>query len=120
MRTARPYVLSIAGFDPSGGAGILADVKTLEANKVYGLGTISSNTIQNDEECKIVDWMPVEKIIEQINILKKRFEFKYIKIGLIQNLEILMKVIDHCQLPTANCEVIWDPILKASAGFEFH
>ena len=120
MSLARKYVLSIAGFDPSGGAGVLADIKTFESNKVYGLGVISANTFQNDTEFKNVDWIPVEKIIEQITILQKRFEFEYVKIGLIENLGVLNKVISHLNTQISNLKIIWDPILKASAGFEFH
>jgi hydroxymethylpyrimidine/phosphomethylpyrimidine kinase len=120
MSVNRPYVLSVAGFDPSGGAGILADVKTCEANKVCGLGVISANTFQNDKEFKCVDWVSLEKIIEQVSILQKRFEFDYVKIGLIENLEVLHKVVEHLKLQTANCKLIWDPIVKASAGFDFH
>ena len=41
MTKIRPYALSIAGFDPSGEAGVLADVKTFEANKVYGFGVMA-------------------------------------------------------------------------------
>jgi len=113
-------VLSIAGFDPSGGAGILADSKTCEANKVFGLGVISANTFQNDKEFDRVDWIPVEKILEQIDVLRRRFSFEYIKIGLIESLEVLSKIITHCRQFIPNCRFIWDPILKASAGFEFH
>ncbi len=120
MSASRKYVLSIAGFDPSGGAGVLADIKTFESNKVNGLGVISANTFQNDKEFTRVDWIPKEKIIEQISILQKRFEFEYVKIGLIENLETLFQIIEHCKLQTAHCKLIWDPILKASAGFEFH
>ena len=120
MPKVRPYIISIAGFDPSGGAGILADIKTFESNKVNGLGVISANTFQNDKEFNRVDWIPVEKIIEQIAILQKRFEFEYVKIGLIENLEVLYKIIEHFKLSTANYRLIWDPILKASTGFEFH
>jgi len=113
-------VLSIAGFDPSGGAGILADAKTCEAHKVFGLGVISANTFQNDQEFDRIDWMPVEKILEQIDVLRRRFSFEYIKIGLIENLEVLGKIITHCRQFIPACRFIWDPILKASAGFEFH
>src|ERR1700757_2780075 len=120
MNPARKYVLSIAGFDPSGGAGILADIKTFEGNKVYGLGVISANTFQNDKEFKKVDWIPVEKIIEQIDILKTRFEFEYVKIGLIENLEVLNVIISHLTSHIPHLNIIWDPILKASAGYEFH
>src|ERR1700756_4286511 len=120
MVSKRLYVLSIAGFDPSGGAGVLADIKTVESNKVYGLGVISANTFQNDTEFGKVDWISVEKIIEQITILQKRFEFEYVKIGLIENLETLDKIISYLISKNANTKIIWDPILKASAGFEFH
>ena len=44
MIQSRPYALSIAGFDPSAGAGILADIKTFENNGVYGLGVVSALT----------------------------------------------------------------------------
>jgi len=120
VREERKYVLSIAGFDPSGGAGVLADVKTFEAHKVYGLGVITANTFQNDKDFLRADWIPVEKIIEQIDVLSKRFSIGYIKVGLVENLDVLMKIVEHCVNTVANCHITWDPILKASAGFEFH
>ena len=116
----RPYVLSIAGFDPSGGAGVLADVKTFEANKVYGFGVVSALTFQNDSEFEKVEWLPLEKIIEQIAVLQKRFQFEYIKIGLIENLEVLNQLILNLKSNISNPKIIWDPILKATAGFDFH
>jgi hydroxymethylpyrimidine/phosphomethylpyrimidine kinase len=120
MNPIRKHVLSIAGFDPSGGAGVLADIKTFESNKVYGLGVISANTIQNDEEFEKVDWIPADKIIEQIDILKKRFDFGYVKIGLVENLEVLNTIILYLTSHISHPTIIWDPILKASAGYEFH
>ena len=48
MVEERIGALSIAGFDPSGGAGILADIKTFEVNKVCGMGALSAITFQND------------------------------------------------------------------------
>lgn len=116
----RPNVLSIAGFDPSGGAGVLADIKTFEANKVYGFGVVSALTIQNDSEFEKVEWIPLEKIMEQILVLQKRFQFEYIKIGLIENLDVLHQLILHLNSNISNPKIIWDPILKATAGFDFH
>jgi hydroxymethylpyrimidine/phosphomethylpyrimidine kinase len=134
----RPNVLSIAGFDPSAGAGVLADIKTFEACSVYGMGVVSALTYQNDIAFEKVEWMQLSQIIEQVEVLQKRFQFEYIKIGLIENLEILDQLISYLKLvPTAefithNSELIthnsqlltpkliWDPILKASAGFEFY
>ena len=120
MSAKHPYALSIAGFDPSGGAGTLADIKTFESNKVYGLGVISANTFQNDTEFENVDWISAEEIIEQIAVLQKRFGFEYVKIGLIENLATLDKIISYLISKNVNTKIIWDPILKASAGFEFH
>ncbi len=116
----RPNILSIAGFDPSGGAGLLADIKTFEANKVSGFGVVSALTFQNDLDFEKVEWIPLEKIIEQISVLQKRFQFEYIKIGLIENLDVLHQLILHLNSNISNPKIIWDPILKASAGFTFH
>ena len=46
MSTNRPFVLSIAGLDPCGGAGVLADVKTFEQHQVTGFAVVTANTIQ--------------------------------------------------------------------------
>ncbi|MFL5753392.1 MAG: hydroxymethylpyrimidine/phosphomethylpyrimidine kinase [Bacteroidia bacterium] len=121
MAMTRPYVLSIAGFDPSGGAGILADIKTFESNKVYGLGAISANTFQNDTEFKKADWISLDEILEQVGLLKERFSIEYIKIGLIENLEVLDQLISQLQVLTGSKgKIIWDPILRSSSGFGFH
>lgn len=50
MQTARPLVMSIAGFDPSGGAGLLADIKTFEQLKVKGLAVCTAMTLQTESE----------------------------------------------------------------------
>ncbi len=120
MSDTRPTILSIAGFDPSAGAGVLADVKTFEACGVYGMGVVSAITYQNDIEFKKVEWLSISQIIEQIEVLQKRFKFEYIKIGLIENLEILHQLISHLKSGNPTTKIIWDPILKASAGFEFY
>jgi hydroxymethylpyrimidine/phosphomethylpyrimidine kinase len=113
-------VLSIAGYDPSGGAGLLADIKTFEANKVYGLGVMSANTVQNDCEFISVQWLGVEKIAEQIEILARRFSVQWVKIGLVESAEALEKIVSLCKKTWAGCRIIWDPVLSASAGFRFH
>ena len=124
MSAPRPYALTIAGFDPSGGAGILADAKTFEANGVHGLGACTAITYQNDREFDRVDWISLENIISQIEILNKRFPVEFVKIGLIENLECLETLINYLKsIPGTRNEkikIIWDPVLKASAGFEFH
>ncbi len=118
--TSHPIVLSIAGFDPSGGAGVLADVKTLEANGVYGMGVVSALTYQNDIEFDKVEWVAVAQIEEQIAVLLRRFSIKHIKIGLIESADVLARLIQFIKGNIEQPVVVYDPIIKASAGFTFH
>ncbi|MFT6845555.1 MAG: hydroxymethylpyrimidine/phosphomethylpyrimidine kinase [Flavobacteriales bacterium] len=115
-------VLTVAGFDPSGGAGLLADVKVFEQHGLTGLAVNTANTYQNDTEFDGVDWMTVNQIEKQLVVLLRKFEVRYVKIGLIENLTTLKQVIDLLEKYAVGKppKIIWDPILKASAGFEFH
>lgn len=119
-KSAPATVLSVAGYDPSGGAGVLADVKTFEANGVYGMGVVTALTFQNDKEFDGVKWIPVEDIIQQITVLLRRFSFTYIKIGLIESYEALQQIIEYLKKEILNPIIVFDPIIKASAGFQFH
>lgn len=120
MTPGRPSVLSIAGFDPSAGAGVLADIKTFEQHKVMGMGVVTGLTFQNDSEFEGVKWVPTDEIIRQIEILTRKYKFDFIKIGMLESLESLEKIISACRLRIADSRFVWDPILKASAGFEIH
>ena len=120
MEPVNPHILSVAGFDPSAGAGILADIKTFEAYGLYAMGACSAITIQNDLTFENVEWIPIDKILAQIKILSDRFLFDYIKIGLIENLDVLEEIIDCALMENKEAKIIWDPIIKASAGFTFH
>ena len=120
MPNQRPCVLSIAGFDPSAGAGILSDIKTFEYTGVYGLGVCSALTFQNDILFENINWISIDDIISQIEVLKKRFDFTAVKIGLIENLQCLDTLVDYLKSVNKNIKIIWDPILEASTGFKFH
>lgn len=120
MAPIKPYVLSIAGFDPSGGAGILSDIKTIEANGGYGFGAVTAITCQNDIAFEKVKWLSLDEIAEQAEILQKRFTISYIKIGLIESLEVLYQLLSYIKQKMPDAVIVWDPILKASAGFVFH
>ncbi len=120
MTPNRPSVISIAGFDPSAGAGILADIKTFEANRVYGLGVCSAITYQDDQHFRGVNWLTAEEIMLQVLVLLNRFDVKFVKIGLIESLDSALTVIRKIKKTVPEIQIIWDPILKASAGFEFH
>ena len=113
----RPLVISVAGFDPTGGAGVLADVKTFEQNKVQGMSVITGNTIQTESEFLKVDWIDESFIFEQIELLFKNYKFEYIKVGLIPNLKFLSKLVNYAKI--RQTKIIWDPILNTSSGFDF-
>ena len=120
VNQGRPYALSIAGFDPSAGAGVLADIKTFENNGVYGLGVVSALTWQNDVEFEKIEWMDCYKIIQQVSILLRRFDIKYIKIGLVENINVLHQLVSFLHTRIKNPVIVFDPVMKASAGFVFH
>ncbi|MBL4653442.1 MAG: hydroxymethylpyrimidine/phosphomethylpyrimidine kinase [Flavobacteriales bacterium] len=113
----RPKILSIAGFDPSGGAGVLADVKTFEQHKVLGMGISTANTIQNENEFIAVNWIDETQIFSQLEILIKKHTFQFVKIGLVPNLQFLIEVLNR--LCSGGTKIIWDPILSSSSGFDF-
>ncbi|HIP36270.1 MAG TPA: hydroxymethylpyrimidine/phosphomethylpyrimidine kinase [Crocinitomix sp.] len=113
------YTLSIAGFDPSGGAGLLADIKTFEHFKCLGMAVQTANTIQTENHFLSVNWVDENLMLQQIETLLKIYNFNYIKIGLIKNIESLNKTVELCLSYHPKTKIIWDTILKTSTGFDF-
>lgn len=120
MNAERTFVLSIAGFDPSAGAGVLADIKTFEMHHTYGFGVCTSITFQNHNEFDGVEWVSLSSIQKQLTVLFRKYEINVIKIGLIESLDCLNNLLDFLLDVNRKVKIIWDPILKASAGFDFH
>ena len=115
----RPFVLTVAGFDPSGGAGILADIKTFEQCKVIGLAATTSTTIQTENKFEKVYWLRKKQIEEQIEILFSNYSIGVAKIGLVENEEMLLSIIALLKKRNPTIKIIWDTILKSSSGFDF-
>lgn len=113
------FVLSIAGFDPCAGAGVLADIKVFQYLKMMGLGVASAITYQNDEVFNGVRWCCLDEIEKQLLPLKK-YPVKAVKIGLIENFSQLENIICLIKSIFPDAYIVWDPILKATAGFSFH
>lgn len=120
MGRTRRHILTIAGFDPSGGAGVLADVKTFEQLKLQSSAVITANTIQTEDSFDSVNWIDEEIVMNQLKTLLDRYQFEVVKIGLIKSENQLNKILELLHQHNKKVKVIWDPILSASAGFEFH
>lgn len=118
--SARPTVLTIAGLDPSGCAGLLADVKTFEAHNVNAMAVCTANTKQNIAEFEDANWIKVEDILSQLNLLQIETSFDFVKIGLVENFTVLQRIIDELLHYNKEVKIIWDPICKSSSYFEFH
>lgn len=115
----RPFVLSIAGFDPSGGAGLLADVKTFENLGCYGLAVNTANTIQNDSKFEACHWTSEAIILQQLELLLESFPVEVVKIGIVEDLQVLDRVLQKLLMKNKDIRIIWDPVLKSSSGFSF-
>lgn len=112
--------MSIAGFDPSSGAGITSDIKTFEAHNLYGLSVCTAVTVQNDIHFKACQWIDDAVILSQIEILFERFDIAVVKIGIIKSWDTLVLVLERLHKLNPKIKIILDPIMKASAGFDFH
>ncbi|WP_417443223.1 hydroxymethylpyrimidine/phosphomethylpyrimidine kinase [Joostella sp.] len=116
----RPYIISVSGFDPSGGAGLLADIKTAEAMQVYGFGVCTANTIQTDDSFEACNWVSPSVIYSQLEVLLSRYKIEGVKIGIIENTDVLLEVVSRIRRYDAKIPIVLDPVLKASSGFSFH
>lgn len=117
MNYNRPIVLSIAGFDPCGGAGVLADIKTFEQHQCLGMAVNTSITNQTEDNFIGVKWFSVEEIIEHIKPLINKYHIEFVKIGIIENLNTLHTVVSFLKEQNKNITIVWDTVLSASTGF---
>ena len=115
----RPKVLVIAGYDQSGGAGVLADIKTLEAHGVYGYAVCTAMTFQNEREITRVDWLPETAIFEQIDLCFATGGFDWVKMGITASMESAASIIRHVRQHNREARVVLDPVIKASSGAQF-
>lgn len=119
MQTERPFVMTIAGFDPSGGAGILADCKTFEQLKVQGLCVCTAMTVQTENRCLNLEWQPLEQVVSTIGILMKEYQVKAVKIGVVKDAEFLNEMIKTIKRHAPEAKIVWDPVLKSTSEFDF-
>jgi hydroxymethylpyrimidine/phosphomethylpyrimidine kinase len=114
---APPILLTIAGFDPSCGAGTVADLKTFAAHGCYGVAAITSLTVQNTLGVEAVHNTPAAELREQLEILVKDCEIAAVKIGMLGNRGNAVAVGEFLDAHKFAI-VVHDPVMKSSSGTE--
>jgi hydroxymethylpyrimidine/phosphomethylpyrimidine kinase len=114
---APPILLTIAGFDPSCGAGTVADLKTFAAHGCYGVAAITSMTVQNTQGVEAVHNTPSAELREQLEILAKDCEIAAVKIGMLGNRGNALVVGEFLDAHKF-AHVVLDPVMKSSSGTE--
>ena len=119
MNYNRPIVLSIAGFDPCGGAGVLADIKTMEQHQCLGMAVNTAITNQTEDAFISVKWFSCDDIINHIKPLIVKYKIDFVKIGIIENLNTLHTIVTFLKQQNKGITIVWDTVLSASTGFDF-
>ena len=115
--TVPPVLLTIAGFDPSCGAGVGADLKTFAAHGCYGMAAITSLTVQSTQGVEAVHNTPSAELREQLDVLAKDCDIAAVKIGMLGNrgnAVVVGEFLDARKL----VHVVHDPVMKSSSGTE--
>lgn len=115
MAVIPPVVLTIAGFDPSSGAGITADLKTIAAHDCYGVSCITALTVQSTRGVKRVQTVDPKIVAETLQELVADVSIEAVHIGMLGNEQVAAVIADflgQAKLP----HLVLDPVLKSSSG----
>jgi hydroxymethylpyrimidine/phosphomethylpyrimidine kinase len=112
-----PVILTIAGFDPSSGAGITADLKTFAAHNCYGVAAITALTVQNTQGASALHTIEASLLKQSVNSLLADERVKAVKIGMLgnrANAEVVREVLDsNPALPA-----VLDPVVRSASGLD--
>lgn len=112
--TRPPVILTIAGHDPTGGAGISADQKTIHALGGYAASVLTTVTAQNSQGVAAVHPLPIDVLCAQLDAVFEEFSPAAVKVGLLATRGQIEAVVDR--LKQSEAPVIVDPVAAASAG----
>ncbi len=110
-----PNVLTIAGSDPGGGAGIQADLKTFSALGAYGMAVITALTAQNTRTVTAIQQVPAAFVAEQIDTLFADIRVDAVKIGMVGVAEVALVLADRLSHHRAR-HVVLDTVMVAKSG----
>ena len=115
----RPCVLVFAGNDPSGGAGIAADVQSVTAMGAHALPVVTALTMQDNDRVHALHVVPAPWVQQQAQVLIDKIEIAAIKIGVIgslANAQVIASLIASLRQRTPNLPVVLDPVLASGHG----
>lgn len=113
----QPVVMTIAGFDPSAGAGILADIKTMSAFGCYGIAAVTSLTIQNTQGVFGTYNQEREVVRGQVSALFDDFDVAAVKTGMLPSAGVIQEVADVVRAKAVRHLVV-DPVVRSTSGFD--
>ncbi len=113
--TVPPRVLSIAGTDPTGGAGIHADLKSIAARGGYGMAVVTALVAQNTCGVRSVHTPPIAFLEEQLNAVSDDVTIDAVKIGMLANVDIISAVGEWLDRVRPSV-VVLDPVMIATSG----
>ena len=111
----KKILLTVAGFDPSSGAGVLLDLKVFQQFQFQGMGILTSLTTQNTKEVKRILPLPSRFLWEQYKTLEADVSFSGIKVGMVgskDNIKVISKILSR----NKNIPRVVDPVFKSSSG----
>ena len=112
----RPAALTIAGSDPSGGAGVQADLKTFHQHGVYGAAAISLVTVQNSRGCSAVELLPSATVRAQVEAVLDDMDVAAVKTGALGSAATVTGV--AAALAGRGVALVVDPVRLSSEGSE--
>lgn len=115
MSTPYCSILTIAGSDSGGGAGIQADIKSISANGGYAASVITASTAQNTQGVTDIHPIPISHIIKQMQTVFDDIDFSAIKIGMLHSPEVIQAV-QSTLAKYKMTKVIFDPVMIATSG----
>jgi hydroxymethylpyrimidine/phosphomethylpyrimidine kinase len=119
MADAPQVVLTIAGFDPSSGAGVTADIKTIAAHGCYGVACITALTVQSTAGVRRVESIDPSLITETLEELVADIPIAAVHIGMLGKEKVVRAIVEFLGKPKSRAKipnVVLDPILKSSSG----
>ena len=120
LNNLQKTVLVIAGSDPSGGAGIQADLKTLTSFGVYGMTAITALTEQNTNGVFDILEIPIEFVVKQINCCLSDINANAVKIGMLHSADLISAVLEalfnNNIVSNKKVNVVLDPVMVAKGG----